>query len=372
MNKNEKKTFYVMMENIEDVHMTKDVGIIPKTLNDLGIYDSGIIAYGKNKEDYSYYDTNVNFGFKKRHKYTKNNILDGAIWLMNHSKEIDVLNLYHYKPSTFIWIMIYSFFNKRGQIYLKLDIDPIAGMKMKMKKGSIKYLLTKRILGKCSLISCETKRFYAYAKNAWPIEVHYIPNGINECEIDTNVVKEKIILTVGRLGTKQKATEILIQAFKRSLYNISCDWKLVLIGNMEHQFESYYNENVINDPEICNRIQWLGVINDRNILNDMYKKAAILTMPSRWEGFGLVPLEGLAKGDYLLTTELVSFVEQGGVEYGEYFEIDNIEEYSQKIVDLCNRFDSDGYLLDPSALKEYMLKNFSYEKICRQISDYLN
>lgn len=367
-------SFYTMMENLSDVHLGKDVGLIPYVLNKEGLTNSYIVAYDKKEVDFpSLKSTVPGLKIVIRKKYTGNTILDGCIWLIFNSRKIDILNLYHYKPSTFIWIPFYKFFNPKGKVYLKLDIDPTAGMKMKMKKGSFKWILTKRILGKCTLITCETKIFKEYADKNWPIKIEYIPNGILLRDLKIKLdYKEKIIMTVGRLGTKQKATEILLEGFQRASSEISNDWKLILIGSMENDFKEYFKSFLKEHENIASRIIYKGEIKDRQLLNKAYEKCKIFILTSRWEGFPLAGMEAISKGDYLLTTDLYSFKEMNNNgKFGDIFRINNVTELSEKIIKICNDFEEKD-LFNTKELENFLLNNYIYEKNCRKIFNLLN
>lgn len=357
--------FYTMMENLENIHLVKDVGMIPYMLGKFGYCNPVLVSYGRKREEFSYLDKTV--ALEIRPRYTGNNILDGVLWLLKHAKGIEVLNLYHYKQSTFIWSMVYKAVNPDGKVYVKLDIDPSEGKKMKMEKYSVKYYLTKKVLGNCACVSCETKSFQKYANRAWPVSLEYIPNGVKAEEICLEEKKEKIILTVGRLGSKQKATELLLEAFVKAFAFISKDWRLVLAGPAEEDFMRRLHELEHRDSEAYHNITYVGELKDRKALHELYAKATIFTMPSRWEGFCLVGLEALSKGDYLLTTNLESFVELSNYgEFGAYFGVDDMEEYSNKIVELTAMFDS-GYRMNHSRVSSYMRNTYCYDKICTSL-----
>ena len=364
-----KKTFYTMMEHLDNTHLVKDVGMIPYMLTKQKLMKGVIVGYNKSREDFPYLDTDVvGLGFVNRRKYTNNSLIDGCLWLFRNSKKIDCLNLYHYKPSTFIWIIVYKLFNRSGDVYVKLDIDPSAGIKMKMKKNSIKYFLTKKILGCCKVVSCETEQFKNYANKKWPLHIEFIPNGISQSKIKRGCKKEKIILTVGRLGTKQKATEILIEAFFKAKPNINDSWKLVLVGTCEDKFKIYLDEKLKDHAEMRDKIEVLGEIKDRDVLDDLYEKSSIFTMPSRWEGFCLVGVEAASKGDYLLTTNLISFEELTNYgKYGAHFAIDNIEQYAETMCNVCNDIDNDTLDFDMDKQYCFIKANYSYEVITQKL-----
>ena len=75
--------FVTMYPETENVHLIKDVGMIPFIMHKKFAYDSTIVCY-KN-EDYSYLENEVKglkLDFIK--KYTGKSIIDGAIYLFKY------------------------------------------------------------------------------------------------------------------------------------------------------------------------------------------------------------------------------------------------------------------------------------------------
>lgn len=352
-----------MIGDLKNVHILKDVGMFPYMLKKKGYFDSYIVSYGRLAEEFPNLDYTPGLKLVIRKKIFGNSIIDGCFWLVKNGKAIDILNLYHYRFSSFMWIVVYKIVNPHGMIWLKLDIDPSDGFKMSMK--GLKRIMTKMILSLCKVVSSETRDFQSYANDMWPVKVAYVPNGICLAEILPFQNKEKVILTVGRLGTEQKATEVLLKAFVKSTAFISEDWKLFLVGSIEETFQKEIDILFSENKDLMDRIEFVGQVIDREILTAYYKKASIFTMPSRGEGFCLAAIEAIAKGDYLLTTNLISFKElTDNWTYGECFEIDNVEQYSGKIIKLCNDFDNYLHNDNKKDLKEFLSLNYSYENIC--------
>ncbi len=363
-----KKTFYTLMEQVENVHLMKDVGMFPYVLGKYFGYQPYIVSYHKPKTDFPYLQQEVKgVLLKSRGRYTGNPILDGGIWLWAHAKDIDILNLYHFKPSSFLWILIYKRRNPKGKVWLKLDIDANAGIHMNMRKGSLKWFLTRHILGKCSVVSAETKIFCRYAACNWPVKIDYIPNGVLKADIKPGCRKEKQILTVGRLGTKQKATETLIKAFQKAEGAISGEWKLVLAGPIDPLFEGRLYR-YLKKYHLSQRVTYIGEITNRAALNRIYSESAVFTMPSRWESFGIAALEALSKGCYLLTTDLYSFRElNGGGRFGKCFPVDDVDAYARLIVQVCSSIDSLQLRIQKNELTAFLEENYTYENVCRKL-----
>ena len=76
--------------------------------------------------------------------------------------------------------------------------------------------------------------------NKFKNKVKYLPNGFfsDLADVDlSKIKKEKIILTVGRIGTYPKNTELLIESLIE-LENDLKDWKVYLVGPMTEDFKN--------------------------------------------------------------------------------------------------------------------------------------
>lgn len=365
-----RKKFVTMFPECENIHLVKDVGMFPYCMHKYFGYDS-LIACFKNSPEYSYLNSDVS-GLKIEFIPSKNkrNLFDCIKYLKNNALTIDVLNLYHSGKRTFILLRIYKFFNPGGKVFVKLDMDERGVSSIKKLKR--RRIILKWILKNADIVSVECEGIKKTLKDIYHKDVLYIPNGIEKENIECIKKKEKIILTVGRLGTEQKASEIMLQAFEQAVPEISLEWKLILVGSMTPEFRLFYQDKVKNNTDLAARIEYLGEIFNREQLNELYRRACIFTMSSRWEGFALVGIEALSKGDYMLTTNIMSFRELCDYgSYGTFFTVDNIEEYSSKIVNLCQKVDNGGKLLDSEKLCSYMHEKYSYESICTRLDNAL-
>lgn len=359
--------FVTLFPNLENVHLIKDVGMIPYVMyKDYG-YDAYVAGYGG--ADYSYFKTDV-IGLKwlELKRRCNSNLINGILFLIKYARKIDVLNLYHYQVTSFVWTVTYKMLNPKGKVFLKLDINTESGKKMTMKKGSVKWLLTKYVLGLCKIVSCESVEFQSYTKGLWPIRLTHLTNGVLKKDICPEQSKEKIIMTVGRLGTKEKATERLIEAFENAIKDISNDWKLYLVGSMTDNFKEYLTEKIQNNEGLKSRTVVAGEINDRKKLAELYRKCVIFSMPSVHEGFSLATIEALAKGCYLLLSDLQSFREISMNEkYGRLFEKDDMDSFTNAMIQTCQKYEREGSLINYRELQEDMQKYSSWESICEKL-----
>ncbi|WP_280681319.1 MULTISPECIES: glycosyltransferase [unclassified Breznakia] len=362
------KTFVTLFPKAMNIHLRKDVGLIPLVMNTEKGYDSSLACYSNDL--YENTENASKLKIKKIKKIFRNEILDSILWLTVNSRKIDVLNLYHFTPKSFACVLFYKLINPRGRIYLKLDMDTEDGEKMLMKSRSIKWFLTKYVLGMCKVVSCETKRMTLHADNHWPIKMHFLPNGVLKEDICLPPTCEKMnnIITVGRLGTRQKATEVLVQAFLNAKPFLLDDVKLILVGPMTIEFSQYLDQ-VKSKSDYGKDIVVKGSVDNKEELEKMYVENKLFCLPSRWESFGLVLGEALAKGCYIISSNLVSANEITNYgEFGSFFEIDNVYQLSSVIIDKCNNNINVNY----ERLREWMEINYTWEGFADRLEIMLN
>ena len=122
-----------------------------------------------------------------------------------------------------------------------------------------------------------------------------------------DIPKEGYILYVGSMEPR-KNIPTLIEAYEK----MRCDYpeiktKLILIGGESPLFADVrlkikkYNSDVI----------FKGFVNDKMLVN-YYKKATLVAYPSLYEGFGLPPLEAMASGVPVVTSNTSSIPEVVG------------------------------------------------------------
>jgi len=370
-------TFVTLFPGTENIHLVKDVGMIPYIMYKHYGYNSYIITY--NNSDYYYLNNEVK-GLKIKYlkPYTKNAFIDSLIYLIKESKKINVLHLFHLTKKNFILILIYKIFNRKGKIYLKLDADYRIKKSFDNQKNKIfkklKIYLVKRLFKFCNIVSIESTSLYKYLNTKMKnVNIKYVPNGFYDYNGNNNKIsydlKENIICTVGRIGTEQKANEILLQGFRLAYEKIS-SYKLLLVGPIEKSFLTYYEEYIKKYPYLSNNIELTGPIYDRDKLYDIYKKTKIFCLTSKWESFAIVLVEALRFGCYIVSTNFDSAYDiTNNQKYGTLFNIDNYNELSKIFSNVCNN----EKLLKNNVLEaqEYAYKKFYWPNICKTINDSL-
>lgn len=360
------KRFLTIFPEAENVHLVKDVGMIPYVLyKDFG-FDSTIACY-KNSE-YEYLDSQVN-GLKQIFisKIFNIKLLDCVLFLVKNFHKYDILQCYHLDKNSLILsaffkiLKIISF--KKSITYIKLDTDE------SIKKTRIKYI-HKLLLKFVDYLSIETKMLFEFLnrKQIFKNKILYIPNGYYKVNDIITKYEEKLnlIITVGRIGTYQKNNEILLEAFK-GLIKHNQDWKLELIGDIEEDFREYMNIFFEENPNLKNKVSLTGIIKDRNILELKYKKAKMFVLTSRYEGFPLVILEAMNSGCTIVTTNISAANEltNNGIN-GRIIKIGDVESLTQNLIDLTN---SSSYLAENCySTQVFVSENFNWHIICKELN----
>lgn len=363
------KKFVTLFPRAKNVHLLKDVGMIPYMMYKYQKYDSELVCY--NNDDYTYLNNEVK-GLKINfiNKYFKSDIINGSIFLIKNSKQIDILNIFHCDFKSIIWIFIYKIFNNKGNIYLKLDANNDI---KKIKNRNIKNYIKKLALKKCKLVSIELKELYDFLSLNTELNIKYISNGCYRKTINNELKysdKDNVICTVGRIGTKVKATEVLLEAFALVESDIK-EWKLRIIGPIESNFYEYIDSYFFRYPHLKNRIQIIGNITDRALLESEYDKAKIFALTSLWESFGIVIAEAMASGCYIISSDIAAarqITNEG--EFGSYFKVGDFKELSKIMAYICN---NDKFIDSKfEEIKMYSKKYTSWESITSKINNYLN
>ena len=239
-----------------------------------------------------------------------------------------------------------------------------------MESSGIKAKIKKHFLDKCDLISTETNDVYLWLKENFYDNIKHIPFGVLPSENITKYdKKENTIITVGRIGTYQKATDILLEAYKRAYSSIH-SWKLKIIGPIEKDFESEIDKFFTENPELKAKIEFAGPIFDREKLMKEYEKAKIFCLPSRYEGCPCVLTEAETRGCYIIASNMAATKDvTQNQKYGSLFEIDNVEELAEILKKICK---------NESKLKEncenvqkFVNENYAWRSVCKKALKYL-
>jgi anaerobic magnesium-protoporphyrin IX monomethyl ester cyclase len=120
-----------------------------------------------------------------------------------------------------------------------------------------------------------------------------------------NKLPSKMILNVGTLEPRKNVVS-LIKAFKKLREKGVKDHKLVIAGEKGWLYKEIFKE--VDHSDLKQEIIFLGVVRDQD-LPMLYNCADIFVYPSFYEGFGLPPLEAMACGIPVITSNSSSLPE---------------------------------------------------------------
>jgi len=381
-----KKTFVLIFEAFNE-HLTKDVGSIPYVLaRDYG-YDSYLVCHDAGQKFNNEYVLQFLDIIKiKPVKYLQSNdfrtfyFFSYLIFLLRNAKNIDVIQFYHNTIVSKTMACAYKLLNPKGFVYLKLDSGGIAAVEeskkiyrkiLKSLKKNVKEMLEKSF----DLISTETNKafdsFKAYFPE-WESKIIHIPNGIDfeflkrlGFEHPRETDKENLIITVARIGSKQKNNQMMLGALNGLDLK---EWKFVFIGLIEHSFESEIANFYSLNPQLKKSVIFTGAIIDKKELYSWYKRAKAFCLTSLWEGFSLAMVDSLYFGCEIISTPVVSFDDLTNQnEFGHSIRnVDDLRDILKKII---------SGQISLSANMDKIIehgKTFSWHDICRKIHNEIN
>lgn len=192
--------------------------------------------------------------------------------------------------------------------------------------------------------------------NVRPDDIWVIRNGVSECFLDFHYdeKKEKEIRQKIQLPKKyilclstiepRKNLRLLIDAFNDLKNNGRFDYELVLVGRKGWKIDSILD----GISEVTrSHILFTGFVEDES-LPYIYRNASLFVFPSLYEGFGVPPVEAIACGTPVLSSDATAMPEVLG-DAAVYFENNNKQDLEQKIVKML-----DGGMRAEGKTKKYI------------------
>lgn len=299
---------YLLFPRFNNEHFSKDVFIFPDSLAKK-LNAKFHICYDMKGKVVNFNDDSIvkhDLQLNGREHNSCFSLSKQSIFLMKEAKKIDVLVLFHYRWYSLILACIYKKKNPQGKVYIKCDMSInearssfCNGRKI---KPSIYGFLNKYI----DVISVELFDVFNYIENSragigLKDKLLFIPNGVTENKFKGYVAKENAFLTVGRLGSHQKNSEIILDALE---FVDMKDWCFYFVGERNDRFNASLDMLLSKRPELNENLKVVGYVSDPEIKNKYYQRSKIFVLSSRYESYGLVLLEAAAENCYLLSTEV--------------------------------------------------------------------
>lgn len=288
---------------LENVQLMKDRIVIPYVC--YRHFGSSMVIVTQKNGEYPYLDyfQGISLYFLSC-SGEQQHIQAAAQYVERSYADIDILFLFGARLEYIELANLYKTLNPKGIIYLKLDAN--AGWMNALPLENKKY---SAFLYKADIVSCESRRLQSFLYKKWKRRIEYIPNGIyypfypamRECVYEE---KENIILTVGRIGSAQKDSHVLLYAFALAFPYFREPWELVMAGSVTPEFQNLFDAFCQEFPEIAAHIRLPGQITDKERLCGYYQKARIFALTSQMEGCPNVFAEAAGFGCTVITTNI--------------------------------------------------------------------
>lgn len=167
---------------------------------------------------------------------------------------------------------------------------------------------------------------------------------------------DKYIMTLSTLEPRKNMV-LLLEAFNNVADKV--DYDLVLVGR-----KGWKMDDVLGKYKAKERIHMTGFVKDEHI-SSIYKNALCFVFPSLYEGFGLPPVEALALGSPVLSSDAASLPEIL-MEQAYYFHSNSIIELENLLTNLENIIHS-----LPCELNEFQKENYRFDSAAKKVLSYI-
>lgn len=201
------------------------------------------------------------------------------------------------------------------------------------------------------------------------ISVTYEATDLQEVKEVPEVEKNKIlhhynisapyVLYIGN-AYPHKNLEILLKVIKVLKKKQQLNWKLVLVGKKDYFYKRL--EQLAWAMDVEKEVVFTGFVPDQD-LPALYQEAMAYIFPSRYEGFGLPPLEAMSYGTPVLSSQQACLPEILGdaALYFDYQDVYGIIKQLEKITKNQNNIRRD--LITKGLMK---VREYSWERMARQ------
>lgn len=302
-------------------------------------------------------------------------------FLFKNAKKIDILYMMHLKPST-IYGILYKFLNPRWKLYISTDFDSKVDKNRYVKPTTLfktmMYKILVLLVRKCDCISTETRiwkeKLENYIKD-FKGKLVYLPTWFNDDyllrefpSIKSDKEKENIMITIWRIWTYQKNTEMLLKSLE--WIDIK-DRKVYIIWPVEKDFEnkisSFYHKRI----DLKGNVIFTWSIYEKEKLLEYYNRAKVFCLTSRWEGFPITFWESLYFWNYLLLTD-ISWSEDM-INSWRNWKIIPIEDYLWFRKAFQDIIENGNILKNKSdQIHKFAIENLSWSKIIKRVWEKLN
>lgn len=378
-----KKRLTLLWRKLNSLEFGKDVVLIPYYLGQALDYEVEICCnYSEDLTKFlpTLQKDGVIFTKKPLTHNPYQRILIYIKFLLHHASQIDLLICFHWKLETFINVLLYKFLNRHGQVYIKLDTG--SGQEWDLsRRPFLSRFLRKKLYINClnniNILSCETSQAHNFLcqnpdfGSLMTRKLALMPNAFDEELFSTFHIperefqqKENLIITVGRLGTHQKNSEMILESLKQTELN---KWKFIFIGPIEEGLNQAIKQFYQEYPCKKEQIIFTGKIDNKKELWEWYNKAKVFVCTSRWESYGIVLNEAKRFRNFMVSTCV------GGAEdliekekYGSLIQQENSKDLSRLLSRIVNgEINIDVY-------RDYDVRQLSYNRRINELLAHLS
>jgi len=191
-------------------------------------------------------------------------------------------------------------------------------------------------------VSEASKRDILHLFNVKPEKIVVVYNAIDEhfsaTPSDEHVARvreryqldHKFVLYVGNIKPHKNLVR-LIEAFSQ-LRRTHDDLKLLIIGDEISKLPAL--RRAVHSHKLHKYVRFLGYLKD-DTLTVLYRLASVFVFPSLYEGFGLPPLEAMASGTPVVTSNVSSLPEVTGdaAVLVDPYDVESIEDGMRRVID---------------------------------------
>lgn len=346
------------------VEFYKDVGQIPYTLGKKDEVQSKLVCCYATPEEVKERGL-ADLRYEQISMVLGNQTITGLLYILKHARHVDWFNFYHGGRHTYYWCKLYKFLNPKGKVYLKLDLS-YDGCR-KYSSNAKEMRIFEKSAGIADIVSVESEKIKGLAEEFTTKNLTIVPNGyigVASNEKNEQPERKKQFITVGRLGTYEKATDILLEAFAQS--SKEHDWSLKLVGSIEPSFLPQKEEFFKKYPELHDRVEFTGPIYEREALYKEYQTARVFVLPSRYEASPLVGPEALCNGCRMILSDTIPPIKEltNDMRFGSVVKADDVESLKNGLIEETRR----GYSEQEGAeIALYASETLSWDCICSRL-----
>ncbi len=295
-------------------------------------------------------------------------------YLLNNYEKMDLLVIHGMYNHTIGFVDLYRQLRPDGKVFCGLDMNLEW-----LERISWDDVTVKNFASQCDIIATSSSKIRDILNSMTEVSFpcYYLPNGFSndyKLNVEANPKRKKnVILTVGRIGTKQKNTNYLLIAFAEVAARMP-DWSLRLVGSIEPEYHAQIKKFFKLYPFLKERVIFTGPIYDKQKLYNEYAEAKCFALTSTFEGgTPNVYTEALAHGCKFIVSnvdageEMTNFGELG--EVYDYKDIDALAKCMLRLKNTSSEKDFEVHI--PKALK-YANEVFDWKKNTKKLAYMLN